>query len=201
MIKYINFLYAIEEVERGMRRYVFAIGDGQPRTPIKGLPGSIEFFDHYCELVAAHGLSIERSFAPVSDKDTRAGRGYPSFGAERKRARSLQAEIDSKRAPHNEGLPAIIVPPNNVRRGKEEQSPARTGESPGEPPRRRSRERGPARFKEGDIVKAIKAARKAKVEIAVIEIKPDGSILIIPGTPQTIARPNPFDGPNPLDDL
>jgi hypothetical protein len=65
-----------------------------------------------------------------------------------------------------------------------------------EPPRRRSRERGPARFKEGDIVKAIKAARKAKMEIAAVKIEPDGTILIIPGTPDPVVEPNPWDEPD-----
>jgi hypothetical protein len=56
------------------------------------------------------------------------------------------------------------------------------------------------------VVKAIKAARKAKLQIAAIRIEPDGTILIVPGTPQRVEAPNPFDDandwdqPNPLDE-
>jgi hypothetical protein len=177
---YIDFLYAVEEVDRGIRRFAFAIEDG-PRTPIRGLPGSVEFFDHYCELVAAHGLSIEGSFAPVSAKDARSGRGYPSFGGERKRARRLQAEVEAKRACRDEPPPPIIVPPNNIPREKARRPP----DSTGEPPRRRTR--GPARFREKDVTRAIRGAMRAKIEIAAIKIEPDGSILVIPGTPEAVA--------------
>lgn len=55
--------------------------------------------------------------------------------------------------------------------------------------------RGPARFREKDVVRVIKAARKANIPIAAVEITPLGSILIIPGTPQGVAasRPEPND--------
>jgi len=60
------------------------------------------------------------------------------------------------------------------------------------PPRR---VRGPARFREKDVVRAIKAARKANVTIAAVDIMPDGRIRVIPGTPESVptSAPNPFD--------
>lgn len=57
------------------------------------------------------------------------------------------------------------------------------------------RVRGPARFWEKDVVRVIKAARKANVPLAAVRIEPDGSILVIPGTPEAVAvsAPNPWD--------
>jgi hypothetical protein len=57
--------------------------------------------------------------------------------------------------------------------------------------------RGPARFKERDVVRVIKAARKANMAVAAVEIMPDGCIRVIPGTPEVVAA----SAPNPLDDL
>jgi hypothetical protein len=59
------------------------------------------------------------------------------------------------------------------------------------------RTRGPARFREKDVVRIIKAARKANMAVAAVEIMPDGCIRVIPGTPPPVAA----SGPNPLDDL
>jgi hypothetical protein len=56
--------------------------------------------------------------------------------------------------------------------------------------------RGPARFREKDVVRVIKAARKANMAIAAVRIEPDGSILVIPGTPEAV----PVSAPNPWDD-
>lgn len=58
------------------------------------------------------------------------------------------------------------------------------------------RVRGPARFREKDVVRIIKAARKANMAVAAVRIEPDGSILVIPGAPETI----PYSGANPFDD-
>lgn len=171
--------YAFEELdEQGRRRWVFAIGDG-PRTLINGQPDSIEFFNHYCQLAAAHGLSPEQACAPVT----------------RKRVKELkelaaQARSEAERAPSNKAPPTGSKQRRNVPREQVEQPAGRS-----EPPRRRSRERGPARFTEGDVVRAIKAARKAGIEIAAVRIEPDGTILIIPGTPQPVGwnEPNDWD--------
>ena len=56
--------------------------------------------------------------------------------------------------------------------------------------------RGPARFREKDVVRVIKAARKANMPLAGVRIEPDGSILVIPGTPEAV----PTSAPNPWDD-
>ena len=55
--------------------------------------------------------------------------------------------------------------------------------------------RGPARFCERDVVRAIRAARKANIEIAMVEITAEGVIRVIPGTPPPVAasEPNPWD--------
>lgn len=55
--------------------------------------------------------------------------------------------------------------------------------------------RGPARFREKDVVRVLKAARKANVQLAAVRIEPDGAILVIPGTPEPVAvsAPNPWD--------
>lgn len=55
------------------------------------------------------------------------------------------------------------------------------------------RVRGPCRFKETDVTRAVRAARKANIEIAAVEISVDGSIRIVPGTPKPAATPNPLD--------
>jgi hypothetical protein len=57
--------------------------------------------------------------------------------------------------------------------------------------------RGPARFREKDVARAIRGARAAKIPIAAVRIEPDGSILVIPGTPPAVATsaPNPWDDP------
>ena len=48
--------------------------------------------------------------------------------------------------------------------------------------------RGPSRFTQADVARAIRAAKKEKLEIACIRIEPDGTILIVPGTPKFAAR-------------
>jgi acetyl/propionyl-CoA carboxylase alpha subunit len=55
--------------------------------------------------------------------------------------------------------------------------------------------RGPARFREKDVVRVIRAARKANMPLAAVRIEPDGSILVIPGTPEAVAvsPPNEWD--------
>lgn len=57
--------------------------------------------------------------------------------------------------------------------------------------------RGPSRFRERDIVRVIRAARKANMSLAAVRIEPDGAILVIPGEPEPVA----VSAPNPLDDL
>lgn len=55
--------------------------------------------------------------------------------------------------------------------------------------------RGPARFREKDVVRVIRAARKANIAVAAVDIMPDGRIRVIPGTPEPVppSEPNPFD--------
>lgn len=56
--------------------------------------------------------------------------------------------------------------------------------------------RRPARFTEADLSRAIKAAKKAELPIGSVRILPDGTILVIPGQPETQApSPNPWDSP------
>jgi hypothetical protein len=40
-------------------------------------------------------------------------------------------------------------------------------------------------FRESEVRRAIKASKSAGLEIARVEIKPDGSISIVPGKPET----------------
>jgi hypothetical protein len=51
------------------------------------------------------------------------------------------------------------------------------------------------KFTEADVARAIKAAQKANIRIACIRIEPNGTILIIPGTPEPVADSdrNPWD--------
>jgi hypothetical protein len=52
-----------------------------------------------------------------------------------------------------------------------------------------------ARFSQAELARAIKGAQKANLNIAAVRVEPDGTILIIPGTPETIPSPkrNPWD--------
>ena len=42
------------------------------------------------------------------------------------------------------------------------------------------------KFREIDVVRALRAAQKAKLQVGVIRIEPDGTILLIPGTPEAV---------------
>lgn len=55
--------------------------------------------------------------------------------------------------------------------------------------------RRPARFTEADVQRALKAAQKVKLPIAAVRIQPDGTILIIPGEPESVqpSASNPWD--------
>lgn len=55
--------------------------------------------------------------------------------------------------------------------------------------------RGPSRFTQADVARAIRAAKKEKLEIAAVRIEPDGTILIVPGTSSAVAvsEVNPWD--------
>lgn len=55
--------------------------------------------------------------------------------------------------------------------------------------------RGRSRFTQSDVTRAIRAAIAANLAIAAVRIAPDGTILIIPGTPATVTpwEANPWD--------
>ena len=54
--------------------------------------------------------------------------------------------------------------------------------------------RGRSRFSQADVARAIRGALKAKLQIAAVRIEPDGTILIIPGTPgPVVSEANPWD--------
>lgn len=55
--------------------------------------------------------------------------------------------------------------------------------------------RGPSRFTQAEVTRVIKATQAAKLEIAAIRIEPDGTILVIPGTPSSVSpcEVNPWD--------
>lgn len=53
--------------------------------------------------------------------------------------------------------------------------------------------RGPSRFSQSDVARVLRAAKKEKFDIAAIHIEPDGTILIVPGTPQSMAHLEPND--------
>jgi hypothetical protein len=59
--------------------------------------------------------------------------------------------------------------------------------------------RGPSRFRQGDVTKAVKAAKAAGVDVARIEVSSDGKIAIITGKPgeaneANSEAANPWDG-------
>ena len=56
--------------------------------------------------------------------------------------------------------------------------------------------RGPARFKQKDVERALKAAMRLNYP-AGVRIAPDGSITVIPVTPEPVqlSNPNPWDEP------
>ena len=54
--------------------------------------------------------------------------------------------------------------------------------------------RGSSRFTQGDVARAIRAAKKENLPIAAVRIDPDGTILILPAGPGPV-QPllNPWD--------
>lgn len=57
------------------------------------------------------------------------------------------------------------------------------------------RPRGKSRFTQADVTRVIRAAMAAQLRIAAVRIEPDGTILVIPGTPSLVAvsELNPWD--------
>ena len=51
------------------------------------------------------------------------------------------------------------------------------------------------KFRQIDVARALKAAQKAKLQIAAVRIEPDGTILVIPGIPEAVpsSERNPWD--------
>src|SRR5262245_13733788 len=47
-----------------------------------------------------------------------------------------------------------------------------------------------AKFRQADVTRAVKAAKKAKLTIAGVRIEPDGTIVIIHGAPQPVSPPH-----------
>ena len=50
--------------------------------------------------------------------------------------------------------------------------------------------RGPARFREKDVTRVLRAAQRSGVPFAAVKIAPDGSILVIPGEPEPVPPSN-----------
>jgi len=53
--------------------------------------------------------------------------------------------------------------------------------------------RGPAKFKQADLTRAVKAARAAGLDVARTEIMPDGTIRLIHQAEVTSVVESPFD--------
>lgn len=50
-----------------------------------------------------------------------------------------------------------------------------------------------ATFQESDLSRALRAARKAGLEIARVEIDQSGKIVLVTGEPETVGRANEWD--------
>ena len=48
--------------------------------------------------------------------------------------------------------------------------------------------RGPSRFTQADLVKVLKATQNAGMPNAAVRIELDGTILVVPGTPESVAN-------------
>jgi hypothetical protein len=73
---------------------------------------------------------------------------------------------------------------------RDDDSPPKT-KNPGSPPRFKGVPRGPAKFRERDIAKVVKAARRVGGER--VEVMPDGRINIILGEQARAADSNSWD--------
>jgi hypothetical protein len=53
-----------------------------------------------------------------------------------------------------------------------------------------------ALFKQADIARTVKAMQKAGLSVAAVKVEPDGTFIVVPGTPETVSSstPNPWDG-------
>jgi glutamate-1-semialdehyde aminotransferase len=63
-------------------------------------------------------------------------------------------------------------------------------------PSSQKKTRRPARFNQTEVARTIKALKKAGLEIAAVKFEPDGTVIVIPGTPEAVpsSAPNPWDG-------
>ncbi len=55
--------------------------------------------------------------------------------------------------------------------------------------------RRPSTFKKSDVIRAMNAVQAAGLEVARLEVRPDGSIVVVPGKPEEMLHPdaNPWD--------
>jgi len=53
----------------------------------------------------------------------------------------------------------------------------------------------PSRFKQAAVAGTIKVLRKAGLGIAAVKVEPDGTVIVIPGTPEAVpsSERNPWD--------
>jgi|SRR5262245_16088185 len=56
--------------------------------------------------------------------------------------------------------------------------------------------RRPARFRQAELERTVKALRKTGLEIAAVKVEPDGTLIVIPGVPSSVptSPANPWDG-------
>ena len=49
---------------------------------------------------------------------------------------------------------------------------------------------------QAEIARAVKALQKAGLPVAAVKFSPDGTVIVIPGTPEAVpsSAPNPWDG-------
>jgi hypothetical protein len=51
-----------------------------------------------------------------------------------------------------------------------------------------------ARFTKRDVKRAVEAVKETGLQIAIVRIEADGTIMIVPGSPPPVPSANPWDG-------